>query len=99
RPDHQVRGLPGPAVDHVTAGLLDELDGLAARQGREGAGDDVHLACQRALTLRGGGLFEVETELVEPLEKLAVLRFIEEARHGLRDRLADPSDGPDLFDR
>src|SRR2546427_7472898 len=98
RPDDQGRGFLRDAVGYVSPRRLDQLGRLGAGQRRQGAGHHVRLSGQRSLPLGGGRLGEVEAQLLQALQQLAVPRLIEEPGYRLRDRRPNPADLADLLE-
>src|SRR3989449_359538 len=99
RTDDEGGGLLRHAVGHVPARRLDQLGRLRSGERREGARYHVGLSRERALPLGRGRLGEVELELVQALEQLAVPGLVEEPGHGLGDRRSDAADLADLLGR
>src|SRR2546427_1827053 len=87
------------AVRDVAARGLDQLGGPGARQGRERPGDDVGLPRERAAPLGRDRLRQVEAELLQPLDQLAVLGLGKEPGHRGGDGFADAANLIDLVGR
>src|SRR3989440_9169982 len=73
-------GLLRDAVRDVPARRLDQLGCFRPGERRQGAGHDIRLSRQRALPLGYGRLGEVQPELLQALEQLAVLGLVEIGR-------------------
>src|SRR5439155_194042 len=99
RTDDEGGGFLRYAVGDVPARRLDQLGRLRAGERRQGARDHVGLSRERALRLGRGRLAEVEPELLQAVEQLAVLGLVEKPRYRLCDRRPDPADLADLLDR
>src|SRR3989449_6317390 len=91
------RGFLGDAVDNVAPRRFDQLLGLRAGQRRQRPRDHVRLPGEWAPAFGRRRLLEVQAELVEPFEQLAVLGLVEEPEDGLRDRFADAGNSVDGF--
>src|SRR2546426_8211948 len=91
------RGFLGDAVGKGPPRRFDQLLGLRARQRRQRPRDHVRLPGEWAPAFGRRRLLEVQAELVEPFEQLAVLGLVEEPEDGLRDRFADAGNSVDGF--